>query len=208
MQLSDLSILGAVPLLLLFVSALLLFWVIDRRLLSSLFRSMEHAATGLCHVHAEWRQAAAVAGGGFAAVAVVSGLLMLCLPLRLLLPVVALVALAVCETLGASVKAYIRSFNNTQSHRYYMLANGASLLESLIPSLRRSLRAAIVPQLRHLGQPLALKAAILFLGMVMGGTEALTSAITTMLMCAAALVAVVIATLMTAFLLKKLNICR
>lgn len=207
MQLSEISLWGAVPLLLLFVVAVLLFWIIDRRLLSSIFRSFGHAVRAVRRVRVNWHEVAAVAGGTVVAVAVVSGLLMLCLPVRLLLPVVALTALAVCESQGASVTAYMRSFNNTQAHRYYMLANGASLLESLIPSLRRALRACVVPQMRRLGLPMALKAAILFIGLLMGGTAVAAAAVTTLMMCAAALVAVVVATLTTAFLLKKLNIC-
>ena len=155
----------------------------------------------------DWHLAVAVIGGAIFSVAVVGALLMLCLPLKLLLPAVAVLALTVCETLGSSVRAYMRSFNNTQAHRYYLLANGASFIESLIPSLRRALRACVVPQARRIGLPLALKTAMLFLGMLMGGMTATMAVAVTLLVCAASFVAMVTATLATAFLLKKLNIC-
>ena len=208
MQSYEINLWGMAPLLLLFAASLALLWLTDRRLMASALSSAAHVFRPLRRVRTEWRVAAAAAGGLAAAVAVAAAALMACLPARMLPMAAALMALAVAETMGAALTAYMRSFNNTQAHRYYLLANGATHLESLAPSLRRALRACTMPQARHHGAPLATKAALLFTGLLMGGTTAATAALTTLLICAAALVATITATLTTAFLLKKLNICR
>lgn len=206
-MISEISPFALAPFLLLLVLAVALLFVIDRRLLRSVLPAPASAARRLVCRASQWRVAAAATGGTVVAVCVTTAALIPCLPLCQLIPVAALIALAVCETIGDAESAYMRCFLNTQAHRYYMLANGASVLETLIPSLRRALRAAIVPQTRRRALPLILKVLILFLGLLMGGASVAAAAITTLLMCAAAMTALVIATLTTAFLLKKLNIC-
>ena len=56
------------------------------------------------------------------------------------------------------MEAYLRSLKHTEAHRRYLLANGASHLESIIPSVRRALRAALLPLLwqRTSAMPLAM----------------------------------------------------
>ncbi len=65
-----------------------------------------------------------------------------------------------CLLLSApkSMEAYLRSLTHTEAHRRYLLANGASHLESIIPSVRRALRAALLPLLwqRTSAMPLAM----------------------------------------------------
>ena len=65
-----------------------------------------------------------------------------------------------CLLLSApkSMEAYLRSLKHTEAHRRYLLANGASHLESIIPSVRRALRAALLPLLwqRTSAMPLAM----------------------------------------------------
>ena len=68
MQLNEISLWGTVPVLLLFVVAVLLFRVIDRRLMYSFFRSIGHAVAGLRRLRVEWRVLAAVVGGAVVAV--------------------------------------------------------------------------------------------------------------------------------------------
>ena len=116
-----------------------------------------------------WRRAVPVAAAVVLTIAVVCAVLMLVMPIRLLLPVAALLAAGLYESAGLSLTAYIRSYNNPQAHRYYLLANGATLLESLMPSIRRALRVSVVPQLRRIALPVIITGTTLFWGMLMGG---------------------------------------
>lgn len=240
-MITEISLLGLLPLLLLSCVVLAFFWVVDRRLLHIILRTFGLAVLQFCALgvyvwvllradrwwayglwllllptfmavvtvrreRLGWNMVVPIAGGVAVAVVVVSAALMACLPVRLLLPIAAVMAAVLFDTLGPSVCAYVRSYENTQAHRYYLLANGASLIESLVPSLRRALRSCVAPQMRRLSAPLALTGTMLFWGMLMGGTAVETAVVVTLIVCAAALVAMVMATLMTAFLLHKMNI--
>ena len=233
---------GLAPLLVLFLLAMAVLWLIDRRLLFTILRTfglavVQMAAVGVCvwalmlanrwwayalwmlalpivmaavtvrREHFGWNMLVPMAGGMLVAVGVVSALLMVYVPIRLFMPVAALLAAALFESQRDAVCAYVRSFDNTQAHRYYLLANGASQAEALMPSVRRALRACLVPQMRRLSMPLVLTGTMLFWGMLLGGATGGSAAVMTVVMAVAALVAVVAEVLTTAFLLKRMNVC-
>ena len=153
----------------------------------------------------EWNMLVPMTGGVVAAVTVATALLMACMPVTLLLPVAAVLAAALFETQGAAVCAYIRCFRNTQAHRYYLLANGASQIESLLPSVRRAMRSCVAPHLRRLSMPLVLTGSMLFWGLLMGGTVVEVAVVMTLLLWVAILVAMVTAMLTTVLLLEKMD---
>lgn len=155
------------------------------------------------HSRLSWRLAIPVGSAVVLTIVTVSGVLTLSLPLRILLPVAAVLTASLFETLGSSVRTYARSYANTQAHRYYLLSNGATLLESLYPSIRRALREAAVPQLQALSGPTVAVGSMLFWGMLMGGVTATEALITTLLLCMAVFVASVMATLLTIYFLSQ-----
>lgn len=239
-SLFDMSSWCIVPLLLLLVAALALFWMFDRRLFLTLIRMFGLVLIQLVAVgfyvwlvmtanrwwvyvlwflllsfsvgyqaskkaRLPWRLSLYVAAAVALSVAVVSGLLLASAPFRLILPVAAVLAAGLYETLGCSLQTYIRSYKNTQAHRYFLLANGASLLESLTPSIRRALRASLVPQFRRLSRPLLVTGTMLFWGLIIGGATADTALFTTLLLYIAVFVATMMAILLTIYFLSNNN---
>ena len=75
-----------------------------------------------------------------------SGVMMLCLSGRFFIPVTAVVVAHLVVAVKDTLQTYQRSLMHTEAHRQYMQANGASLLESLMPSVHRALRATVQPQ--------------------------------------------------------------
>lgn len=148
-----------------------------------------------------WRRALPVAAAVVLTIVMVCAVLMLVLPVRLLLPVAALLAAGLYESMGFSLTAYMRSYGNTQAHRYYLLANGATLLESLMPSIRRALRVSVVPQLKRFALPVIITGTTLFWGMLMGGMAVKEALVATLLIWAAAFTATVMATLTAIYFL-------
>ncbi len=149
------------------------------------------------------KKAVHVAAAVALSVGVTCGLLMISLPVRLMLPVAAVLAAGIYESVDMSLCAYQRSYDNTQAHRYYLLANGATLLESLLPSVRRALRTTIMPQLRRMAVPFIAIGAMLFWGMIMGGATAPAALLATLMLCTAAFVAAVMATLLAIYFLTR-----
>lgn len=238
LNLSQISLWGIVPLVLLLAVSLAVFWFVDRRLFKIILRIFGLAVVQLTVVggyawlllHADswwayslwllllalavgWRsaritrmprsKAVHVAVAVMLSVGVTCGVLMISLPVRLMLPVAAVLAAGIYESVDVSLCAYQRSYDNTQTHRYYLLANGASLLESLMPSVRRALRTAVVPQLRRLAVPFMAIGAMLFWGMIMGGSTAPAALVATLMLCTSAFVAAVMATLLAIYFLSK-----
>ena len=236
-HLSEISLWGALPLLVLTALVLAVFWVVDRKLTLVTLRIFSLAVVQLLGVglyvwlllradrwwaYALWllllalavgvrsvrlsrlplRLSLHAAAGVALSVALVCGVLLVSLPVRLLLPVAAVLSAGIYESVDVSLRAYQRSYDNTQAHRYYLLANGATLLESLMPSVRRALRASLVPQLRRLAVPLFAIGAMLFWGMLIGGATAPAAIVTTVMLCVAAFVASVMATLLTIWMLS------
>ena len=238
LNLSQISLWGALPLVVLLLLVLAVFWFVDRRLFKIIVRVFGVAVVQLSVVgayawallHADswwayslwlvllavavgWRSARLtrlpreksvhVALAVVLAVGVTSGVLLLSLPVRLVLPVAAVLAAAIYESVDVSLCAFQRSYDNTQAHRYYLLANGATLLESLMPSVRRALRTTIVPQLQRLAVPFIATGAMLFWGMIMGGATAPAALVATLMLCTAAFAAAVMATLLAIYFLTK-----
>lgn len=148
-----------------------------------------------------------VAGAVLGGCVVAGGSLMLCfraMPSRqLLLPVAAVVlGILLTSTIGA-LRTYLASLRRTRDHRIYLLANGASHLESLIPSVRRALKASIVPLIGRLGIPVVVAMPMLFAGMLLGGVSPEAAAFSTVLVAAASIVATVVSAIMLFWLLDS-----
>lgn len=238
LNLSQISLWGIIPLLLMLAASLVVFWLVDRRLFMTIVRIYGLAVVQLMIVggyvwvllrtdswwaYGLWLVLLALAVGWRSAkltrmprskalhvavavilsVGVTCGVLMISLPVRLMLPVAAVLAAGIYESVDESLCAYQRSYDKTQPHRYYLLANGATLLESLLPSVRRALRTTVMPQLRRLAVPFIAIGAMLFWGMIMGGATAPAALVATLMLCTAAFVAAVMATLLAIYFLSK-----
>ena len=163
-------------------------------------------ATGWCifSIRTPWKQVltpivASLTVGLF----VGGGTMMLCMHTRFFIPVLGILIAYLALSIKETIQTYQRALMHTQAHRQYMLANGASLLESLMPSIRRALRAAVQPQLRTMAQPLLVTMPLFFAGMLLGGVSPATTVIVMILLMIAAFVSSVVAAIVALYCFKR-----
>ena len=163
-------------------------------------------ATGWClyKMRKTWKQMlTSVVAALTAGTLIGSGVMMLCMPGRFFIPVTAVIVAHLAVAVKETLQTYQRSLMHTQIHRQYMQANGASLLESLMPSVRRALRATVQPQLRTMAQPLLVTMPLLFVGMLLGGVSPATAVVVMILLMMAAFVSTVVAAIVALYCFKR-----
>ena len=141
MWIDKISVWGLVPIVLLLVAAMVVLWMADERTLHKLvgfggFKSWRGLSLRLKLV---------TALSILVSVAIVSGCMILALPYRLFFPIAGVLLVVVLVTVPPSMQAYTRSLKHTVAHRRYLLAGGASHMESIMPSVRRALRTSELP---------------------------------------------------------------
>lgn len=106
-------------------------------------------------------------------------------------------------SVSQSLATYVSSLRHTQEHYQYLLANGASHLEAILPSVRRSLRASTLPSLRTMTAPLLLAPPMFFCGLLLGGASPAASAVVTFVLMLVLLAVSVLTTLLTLVLVDR-----
>ena len=190
MGIDDISVWGALLLALLMGLTLALIGLIDRRMLGRVLAVPKWRKPQL-PTRLLLSAVAAVIGTSFA----MAGLLMLSLPCRLFWPLLVVLVLLQVLAVGASLTTYWRSVLRTKAHRRYLLANGATHLESLIPSVRRALRAAMLALSWHRPKTIPLAFLMLFCGLLMCGTSIAAALVVVVLTWVAAWVAAMVSTI-------------
>ena len=163
-------------------------------------------ATGWClyKMRKTWKQMlTSVVAALTAGTLIGCGVMMLCMPGRFFIPITAVMVTHLVVAVKETLQTYQRSLMHTQIHRQYMQANGASLLESLMPSVRRALRATIQPQLQTMAQPLLVTMPLLFVGMLLGGVSPATAVVVMILLMMAAFVSTVVAAIVALYCFKR-----
>ena len=101
------------------------------------------------------------------------GCLLLCVQTsharQLFVPVMAIFIGSLLTSGTLALSEYLICLRNTRSHRRYLQANGATHLESVIPCVRRSMRASLLPLFKFMSSPLIVAWPLLLCGMLMGG---------------------------------------
>ena len=151
------------------------------------------------------KQALPIAAAMAVGCLVSGGSMMLALPGRCFVPVFGMLLGFLMVSVTLTLQTYQRCLLHTESHRQYLLANGATMLESLMPGIRRALRASVQPQLRTMAQPLLVAMPLLFAGMLLGGASPAASVCVLLLMMVAAFVASVVAGVIAVSLYSKLS---
>lgn len=146
-----------------------------------------------------------VAAAMVAGILVGGGCLMLALPWYCFVPVTGVLLAHLMVAVTQTIQTYERSLLHTEIHRRYLLANGATRLESLLPCVRRALRASVQPQLKTMAQPLIVAMPLLFAGMLLGGVSPADSVIAVLLVAAAAFVTTVVAAVVAIAVLFRLS---
>lgn len=163
-------------------------------------------ATGWClyKMRKTWKQMLTpVVAALTAGTLIGSGVMMLCMPGRFFIPITAVMVTHLVVAVKETLQTYQRSLTHTEAHRLYMQANGASLLESLMPSVRRALRATVQPQLRTMAQPLLVTMPLLFVGMLLGGVSPATAVVVMILLMMAAFVSTMVAAIVALYCFKR-----
>ena len=133
-----------------------------------------------------------------------TGCMVLSLSSHAFWPVFVILLLCLLGSTPHAFEVYLRSLKHTQAHRRYLMANGATHLESLVPSVRRSLRAAFLPMLWQRSSHMPLAMALLFCTLLLFGTTIAAALAITLMTWAAAIAAAVLAIVLTIWLADRL----
>lgn len=123
---------------------------------------------------------------------------------RLLLPVGALLSFHLYASLSRGLQTYIGSLMHTATHYQYLMANGSTHLEAIMPSVRRSMRAVALSQLKPMLGMVPAVPPVLFCGLLLGGASPLASAFVSALVALSGFVASVVAMLVVLVLGDRL----
>ncbi len=82
----------------------------------------------------------------------------------------------------AGLNGFINSMRHTQPHYQYLLANGATHIEAIRPSLRRGLRATLVTVLSRWTSPMVFAVPMVLCGLLMTGVPPLLATLVVVLL--------------------------
>ena len=88
-------------------------------------------------------------------------------------------------------EVYLRSLKHTEAHRRYLMANGATHFESIVPSVRRSMRAAVLPMLWQRSSHMPLAMLVLFCTLLLFSATITAALVITLMTWAAAITAAI-----------------
>ena len=175
----------------------------------ALLLSVAVAFVAISRARLSWRRyLSAVLPAVVAGMTVGVGSMLLCLPqAEQPLATVALTALTATQlvtSLSQAMQIYTGSLHHTEDHYRYLVANGATHIEAVMPSVRRSLRATLMPSLTAMSALLVVMPPLLFCGLLLTGTQPLVAAAVTVLAMLAQTAASVAATLVMLWLLDHI----
>ena len=174
------SVWGIMLVLVALAFSLFILWIVDQRLLRKMFSLRLHMPSLPLWM---WMVTGLSMLVGSCAMA---GCLSLCLAGRAFWPAWAVILILLLLSTPRAVDVYLRSLRHTEEHRRYLLACGASHLESVIPGVRRALRAAALPLLWQRRSPVVVAMPLMFLTLLACGAAVVAALLSTLLMWAAA----------------------
>ena len=164
------------------VLAFALLYVVDQRLLSKMFSVRIHLPKLSLWL---WLIAIVSVLVGSSALA---GSVALCLSPQVFWPMWLILLLLLLLTIPRAMEVSLQSLKRTEAHRRYLLGSGATHLESVIPCVRRSLRAAALPLLWQRRSPMIVAMPLMCLTLWMCGATIATALLSTLLTWAVAVV--------------------
>ena len=177
-----------------------LLWVVDHRMLRLLWRVNFSLKPRLLN---KKMATLATVVALLVGVALATGCLMACLRGCRLWPVAGVVLVLMLLSVPRGMQAYQRSLLATEAHRRYLLACGASHLEEVMPSVRRALRAALLPLTLHRMSPMVWVLPLLLFALLMGGFPLWTTVGLVLLVWGAVLASSVLATVLAIWLADR-----
>ena len=189
---------GILLIIVLLGAAIAVLWIVDKRVVKKVL----HPSIHMPRVpQSLWLP---LFGAILLSALALTGCMVLSLPSHAFWPVFVILLLCLLGSTPHAFEVYLRSLKHTQAHRRYLMANGATHLESLVPSVRRSLRAAFLPMLWQRSSHMPLAMALLFCTLLLFGATIAAALAITLMTWAAAIAAAVLAIVLTIWLADRL----
>lgn len=189
---------GILLIIVLLGAAIAVLWIVDKRVVRKALRPSIHMPRV---PQSLWLP---LFGAILLSALALTGCMVLSLSSHAFWPVFVILLLCLLGSTPHAFEVYLRSLKHTQAHRRYLMANGATHLESLVPSVRRSLRAAFLPMLWQRSSHMPLAMALLFCTLLLFGTTIAAALAITLMTWAAAIAAAVLAIVLTIWLADRL----
>ena len=194
----QIAVWGILLIIVLLGAAIAVLWIVDKRVVRKALRPSIHMPRV---PQSLWLP---LFGAILLSALALTGCMVLSLSSHAFWPVFVIVLLCLLGSTPHAFEVYLRSLKHTQAHRRYLMANGATHLESLVPSVRRSLRAAFLPMMWQRSSHMPLAMALLFCTLLLFGTTIAAALAITLMTWAAAIAAAVLAIVLTIWLADRL----
>lgn len=189
---------GILLIIVLLGAAIAVLWIVDKRVVRKALRPSIHMPRV---PQSLWLP---LFGAILLSALALTGCMVLSLSSHAFWPVFVILLLCLLGSTPHAFEVYLRSLKHTQAHRRYLMANGATHLESLVPSVRRSLRAAFLPMMWQRSSHMPLAMALLFCTLLLFDTTIAAALAITLMTWAAAIAAAVLAIVLTIWLADRL----
>lgn len=189
---------GILLVIVLLGAAFAVLWIVDKRVVKKALRPSIHMPRV---PQSLWLP---LFGAILLSALALTGCMVLSLSSHAFWPMFVILLLCLLGSTPHAFEVYLRSLKHTQAHRRYLMANGATHLESLVPSVRRSLRAAFLPLLWQRSSAMPLAMLVFFCTLMLCGATIAAALAITLMTWAAAIAAAVLAIILTIWLADRL----
>lgn len=197
MYFGQIDVWGILLVIVLLGAAVAILWIVDRNTVRKALHLRIHVPRvpqGLL---------LPLAGAMLLSALVLTGCMTLSLSCHAFWPMFIILLLCLCGSTPHAFEVYLRSLKHTEAHRRYLMANGATHLESLVPSVRRSLRAAFLPMMCQRSSHMPLAMLVLFCALLLCGAKVTAALVITLMTWAAAIAASVLSIILTVCLADR-----
>jgi len=188
---------GILLVIVLLGAAIGILWIVDKRIIRKALRPSLHMPRV---PQSLWLP---LYGAMLLSALALTGCMTLSLSCHVFWPVFIILLLCLFGSTPHALEVYLRSLKHTEAHRRYLMANGATHLESIVPSVRRSLRAAFLPMLWQRSSHMPLAMLVLFCALLLFGATIAAALAITLMTWAAAIAAAVMAIVLTIWLADR-----
>lgn len=191
MYFGQLSVWGILLVIVLLGAAFAILWIVDKRVVMKALRPSVHLPR---LPQSLWLP---LFGAMLLSALALTGCMTLSLSCHAFWPLFIILLLCLLGSTPHAFEVYLRSLKHTEAHRRYLIANGATHLESVVPSARRSLRAAFLPLLWQRSSHMPLAMLVLFCTLFLCGATIAAALVITLMTWAAAIASAVLAIMLT-----------
>ncbi len=191
MNFGQISVWGILLVIVLMGAAVAILWIVDKRTVRKALRPSIH----LPRVQKSlWLP---LFGAMLLSALALTGCMALSLSCHAFWPMFIILLVCLLGSTPYAFEVYLRSLKHTEAHRRYLMANGATHFESIVPSVHRSMRAAVLPMLWQRSSHMPLAMLVLFCTLLLFGATITAALVITLMTWAAAITAAIMAIVLT-----------